>query len=962
MGPPQRLQKRGKRLAAAAAARRKRQRARNAVATPPPPPPGDHADTVTAAVRDIDGDGDGDSVATSDSEPTRVGNDELVPEGGDAEYTATDTAVPLMIIPGESEASTSILDRLPQPPEGRLTSKKRKRLEKFIEKQLKKEQRADLVAKLSQNQFSSDLFRSSKTLGRSEVSGELHESDAEANGKNEPVGPSLIPTATISQPVEAPSVAPGSAKYEDAVSQPTVPTAAPIPLSTEEPAVFGGALKRKLGDSTVGTVSPSIAKRKKKQKVKQVKPMPQALSDDDSNASMESDVQTHPVIEDIKKGAIENPGEVESFSASDEEKDTKLGRKGKRPTWTTDVVTVSRSAAIEQSRSKLPVVGEEQPIMEAILAHDVVLLCGETGSGKTTQVPQFLYEAGFGDPNHPRFPGAVGVTQPRRVAAVSMARRVAEELGFPGSVGETASTGPVAYQIRYDATTVTNKTRIKFMTDGILLKELSAASALDTGKAGEDLLLSKYSCIIIDEAHERTVGTDVLIGWLTRIVKLRNSGRIKGIGPLKLVIMSATLRVEDFTLNKTLFPDGPPPVVKVDGRQYKVTIHYNRVTPETDYIGEAFKKVSKIHTRLPPGAILVFLTGQAEISALVRKLRRAHGTHHKPAAKPPGGAGGRNRDGEAPAFSPAQGQGADAGDVFAEVEDAAGEEGELPVEDGKDDFDLMEQWDEDDEEDDVQVLEGLDGEDDDEADEKSKSESSQAKKEKTSLTIPGVKYVVDCGKVKERRYDPETGVQHFQIGWTSRASADQRAGRAGRVGPGHCYRLFSSAVFGNHFSAFSEPEILRVPVEGVVLQMKAMSIANVVNFPFPTPPGRDVLRAAEILLAHLGALDVPSSGASDDAGPAGAKAKITELGRILSHFPISPRFAKMIVVAAKQGEAILQHTIAIAAGLSVGDPFVRDAEIMGIVNDKRAARTSDVNEDDDGDNEEQQEKKEQSKK
>lgn len=228
-------------------------------------------------------------------------------------------------------------------------------------------------------------------------------------------------------------------------------------------------------------------------------------------------------------------------------------------------VPIPRPESIQASRISLPIVTEEQPIMETITHNDVTILCGETGSGKTTQVPQFLYEAGFGDPKHPKFPGLIGVTQPRRVAAVSMAKRVAEEMGM--------NDGTVAYQIRYDRGTVTKQTRIKFMTDGILLRELSGAAGGD-GEGG-DLVLSKYSCIVIDEAHERTVGTDVLIGWLTRIVKLRNSGKVKGVGPLKLIIMSATLRVEDFTENATLFPkEEKPPVVKVDGRQHKVIYNF----------------------------------------------------------------------------------------------------------------------------------------------------------------------------------------------------------------------------------------------------------------------------------------------------------------------------------------------------------------------------------------------------
>lgn len=201
----------------------------------------------------------------------------------------------------------------------------------------------------------------------------------------------------------------------------------------------------------------------------------------------------------------------------------------------------------------------------------------------------------------------IGVTQPRRVAAMSMASRVATELSLPSSV--------VSYQIRYDATTAPT-TSIKFMTDGVLLRELAT-----------DFTLSKYSVIIVDEAHERSVNTDILIGVLSRIVRLREDlwkeGK-EGAKPLRLIIMSATLRVSDFVENPMLFHT-PPPVIRVDARQYPVTVHFSRRT-NGDYIEEALKKVSKIHSRLPPGGILVFLTGQNEITGLVRKLEKKYGT------------------------------------------------------------------------------------------------------------------------------------------------------------------------------------------------------------------------------------------------------------------------------------------------------------------------------------------------
>ncbi|CAM9661965.1 unnamed protein product, partial [Ectocarpus sp. 13 AM-2016] len=280
-------------------------------------------------------------------------------------------------------------------------------------------------------------------------------------------------------------------------------------------------------------------------------------------------------------------------------------------------VPVKRPVALQAARQQLPVCGMEQEIMEAVHENDTVILCGETGSGKSTQVPQFLYEAGYAA--H----GLIGVTQPRRVAAVGTAERVAVELGTKCGKG-----GAVAYQIRYDASGVGEKTRVKFMTDGVLLQEITS-----------DLLLRKYSAVLLDEAHERNLNTDVLLGMLSRSIPLRKqvadeeqrAWNMLGedskkdaklpLRPLKLVIMSATLRVTDFTENKALFPV-PPPVISATSRQHPVTVHFSKRTELYDYSGETFKKVCKIHQRLPEGGILVFMTGKREILHMCDKLRR----------------------------------------------------------------------------------------------------------------------------------------------------------------------------------------------------------------------------------------------------------------------------------------------------------------------------------------------------
>ncbi|KAF4590141.1 putative ATP-dependent RNA helicase DHR1 [Pleurotus pulmonarius] len=576
-------------------------------------------------------------------------------------------------------------------------------------------------------------------------------------------------------------------------------------------------------------------------------------------------------------------------------------------------ITIQRPPEVQESRLLLPIVAEEQPIMEAILLNPIVIVCGETGSGKTTQVPQFLYEAGFGTPGSDN-PGMIGVTQPRRVAAMSMASRVAHELSLTSS--------KVSYQIRYDGT-VSPDTSIKFMTDGVLLRELAT-----------DFLLTKYSVIIIDEAHERSINTDILIGVLSRVLKLREDmwkNEKDGPKPLRLIIMSATLRVSDFAENRALFPS-PPPIINVAARQHPVTVHFSRRT-SSDYVNEAIRKVGKIHTRLPPGGILVFLTGQNEINGVCRRLeemfgKKAHSSRNLKVAVVPK---------KTPTDTISH--------IALEQADVEAEEMELgfdaPEEipgddDGGDEFDVDDLESDDDGDRALNEELGLNAAETESfmhivplysllpSDKQMKVFETPPPNSRlvvvstnvaeTSLTIPGIRYVVDCGRAKERRYDILSGIQSFQVTWVSKASAAQRAGRAGRTGPGHCYRLYSSALFEHHFDKFTQPEILRTPIEGIVLQMKSMHIDVVANFPFPTSPDRDMLRKAEKLLMTLGALGSPTAGA--------VGGEITVLGKSMALFPLHPRFSRMLVSGQQHGS--LPYVIAMVAALAVGDPFIHE--------------------------------------
>lgn len=673
------------------------------------------------------------------------------------------------------------------------------------------------------------------------------------------------------------------------------------------------------------------------------------------------------------------------------------------PLGTNFVVHVSRPPDVEESRKNLPIIMMEQEIMEAVSHHSVVIICGETGCGKTTQVPQFLFEAGFGSRKGKERAAIIGVTQPRRVAVLATAKRVAYELSF--QLGKE-----VGFQVRHDRRIGENSS-IKFMTDGILLREVQS-----------DFLLRHYSIIVLDEAHERSLNTDILIGLLSRIVPLRQSlydeqqrkisrGETVSpehvVTPLKLVLMSATLRIEDFVSNMKLFPTSPP-VVEVATRQFPVTIHFSAKTELVDYLGKAYQKVVAIHKKLPPGGILVFVTGQREVELLCRKLRKAFVKRSKSnvkiqdisqkskstvdindvATEP-------NLEGIAQAVDGTDsGQHKDGTDRFNSFDDE-GFEVQSEANSSSSDAEFDSDSDSEEEEclDSVAdntlqqnnllkepgCLESLkatfevltSGNDSgklninsskqmdaniDKVKKTDKNSDTRLREPgslyclplyamlpavaqlrvfagvpegqrlvvvatnvaETSLTIPGIKYVVDCGRAKVKDYNCSSGIAKYEIQWISKASAAQRAGRAGRTGPGHCYRLYSSAVFNNTFPDFSVPEICKVPIEGIVLLLKYMGINKVVNFPFPTPPDMTSLEEAERCLKALSALDQ-------------ATGMLMPVGEAMALYPISPRHSRMLLTVFETvskleewagANLVLAFAIAVAAALSMDNPFL----------------------------------------
>jgi ATP-dependent RNA helicase DHX37/DHR1 len=654
------------------------------------------------------------------------------------------------------------------------------------------------------------------------------------------------------------------------------------------------------------------------------------VDDGDSSESDEEIEQSEEIKidenEGIKETAQEKPSENETNL--NKHKTEVIERQKVIERKPATYIHIERDSEIQAARLKLPIIAEEQVIMETISENSVIIIAGSTGSGKTTQVPQFLYEAGYGENGK-----MIGITEPRRVAAISMSQRVAREMNLTSNI--------VSYLIRFEGN-CTPETKIKFMTDGVLLKEVEC-----------DFLLTKYSVIILDEAHERSAYTDILIGLLSRIVQLRK----KKENPLKLIVMSATLRVEDFTSNSRLFKN-PPPVLNVEARQFPVTVHFNKVTSD-DYLREALLKTIKIHTKLPEGGILIFLTGQQEVKYLVRKLRKLF-----PYTKSSKKSQTVEETPQTNEYSDDDDDDEHELDMILNIRKAIKhqkkskkslvaqmtlpkinlDDFQMPGDDTEADFN------EDPLDDD------LDNEKD-EIDEKlqqimSESGNSQplwvlplysllpshkqarvfepppegtrlcvisTNVAETSLTIPGVKYVVDAGRQKTKFYDKITGVNAFVVTFTSKAAADQRAGRAGRVAPGHCYRLYSSAVFTNDFVQFSPPEIQQKPIEGLVLQMKAMGIEKVVNFPFPSPPDRIQLEMAEKRLKILGALGNQEI------------AKITKLGNSIAAFPVAPRFGKMLALSYQQN--LLEYTICMVAALSVQE-VLQEVPLAGESNEK----------------------------
>ena len=565
-----------------------------------------------------------------------------------------------------------------------------------------------------------------------------------------------------------------------------------------------------------------------------------------------------------------------------------------------DLIYIKRTEKIINSRINLPILKQEDEIMYAINNCLVTIICGETGSGKSTQIPQFIYEKGYTN-----IIGNIIITQPRRISARSLSMRLSEELNvvFGNEVG---------YQIRFENLYNENNTKIKFVTDGILLKEIE-----------NDQLLSKYSVVIIDEAHERTVNSDLLIGFISQIIKLRYSLWRKGkkysnsnkfIYPLRLVIMSATLSVSDFSESNIFLPFIQPKVVEVSSRQFKVNVIHSKNT-KPNYMEEAFKLCVKIHRKLPDGNVLVFLTGKKEILELCKKLTEEFSKNYIEETN----INNDNNNENPNMIKPEE-------EIIKELEDKNNNIEEEKKEQSYNPVIILPLYSSMPKEDQMKIYEEHKGK---------RMFVISTNVAETSLTIPSIRYVIDTGKVKKRIYKSGLSFSTFEIEWISQASANQRMGRAGRTCEGYCYRLYSTGLF-NKMDKFTMPQISNCPLSQVILTLKSMNVKNIHKFPFLTKPNSFFLYKG---IEHLIVLNALKSDGNENEvrihkiinllklnkenenenEESNDSTIITDIGKLMSKFPIEPKFSKLLIMG--NGFKLCEYLIIIVSFLSVENPF-----------------------------------------
>ncbi|KAL3417879.1 pre-mRNA splicing factor ATP-dependent RNA helicase prp16 [Phlyctema vagabunda] len=508
-------------------------------------------------------------------------------------------------------------------------------------------------------------------------------------------------------------------------------------------------------------------------------------------------------------GVKEDEGDSAAAVPGEEEQNTnsKFGQHLKKNQGASNF---SQSKTLKEQREFLPAFAVREDLLRVIRDNQVVIVVGETGSGKTTQLTQFLYEDGYSKI------GLIGCTQPRRVAAMSVAKRVAEEM-------ECDLGGTVGYAIRFEDCT-SKDTKIKYMTDGVLLRESLNEPDLD-----------RYSCVIMDEAHERALNTDVLMGLFKKVLARRRD--------LKLIVTSATM-------NSKRFSDfyGGAPEFFIPGRTFPVDIMYHR-SPVEDYVDQAVQQVLAIHVSMGAGDILVFMTGQEDIECTCELVQeRLNALNDPPKLS------------ILPIYSqmPA--------DLQAKIFDKAAPGVRKVI-----------------------VATNI---------------------AETSLTVDGIMYVVDAGYSKLKVYNPRMGMDTLQITPISQANASQRAGRAGRTGPGKAFHLFTEAAFKDELYIQTIPEIQRTNLSNTVLLLKSLGVKDLLDFDFMDPPPQDTITTSLFDLWALGALD--------NIGD------LTDIGKKMTAYPMDPSLAKMLITSEDYGCS--EEMLTIVSMLSVPSVFYRPKE------------------------------------
>ncbi|KAL1303534.1 hypothetical protein AAFC00_006907 [Neodothiora populina] len=477
---------------------------------------------------------------------------------------------------------------------------------------------------------------------------------------------------------------------------------------------------------------------------------------------------------DLRQAQQNKGGEVPEWKRIAERKGQSFGKR--------------TNMSIKEQRESLPAFQFRKQFLEAVSAYQLLIVVGDTGSGKTTQLTQYLAEDGYANS------GMIGCTQPRRVAAMSVAQRVSEEVGC--RLGEE-----VGYTIRFEDKS-SPRTKIKYMTDGIMQREILL-----------DPELGKYSVIMLDEAHERTIATDVLFGLLKKTLKKRPD--------MKLIVTSATLDAAKFSeyFNSC-------PILTIPGRAFPVEIMYSR-EPESDYLDAALTTVMQIHLTEPPGDILLFLTGKEEIDTSCEIL------YERMKALGP----------SVPELVILPIYGALPSEIASRIFEPSAPGSRKVV-----------------------IATNI---------------------AETSITIDGIYFVIDPGFVKQTAYDPKLGMDRLQVTPISQAQARQRSGRAGRTGPGKCFRLYTESAYQSEMLPTTIPEIQRQNLSNTILMLKAMGINDLLHFDFMDPPPTNTMLTALEELYALSALD--------DEG------LLTRLGRRMADFPMEPALAKSLIVSVDLG-------------------------------------------------------------